>query len=92
MRIFGNTQTGEPGWIEQFIDDPAYAMDNYSFAEKIWKSVSFSTDITDEKKQVIYDKLGVLIGQPLDQVPDIEADKPNDVKNGEKGASDSSGR
>ena len=66
--IFGDTNTGEPGWIHQFSDDPVHLQDNINFAERIWKAVSFDASIEDAKRQIIYDQLGVLVGTPLDQI------------------------
>lgn len=63
--IFGDGTDENTGLLGQIIDNPEYYEQNKSIVQKIYDEyVKFDTQISDEAKAVIRDKLTILAGQP----------------------------
>lgn len=62
---FGDGTDANTGLLGQIIDNPEYYQQNKAIIQKIYDEyVKFDTQISDEAKSVIRDKLTILIGQP----------------------------
>lgn len=68
--IFGDGTEENPGLLGQIIDNPEYYEQNKLIVQKIYDEyIKFDTQLSEEAKAVIRDKLTVLIGQPPVEKP-----------------------
>ena len=78
--VFGDGTDENQGLLGQIIDNPEYFEQNKAIVQKIYDEyVKFDTQISDDAKAIIKDKLTVLIGQPTVKPPvnpEIEVKTP----------------
>lgn len=68
--VFGDGTEENPGLLGQIIDNPEYYEQNKLLVQKIYDEyVKFDTQLSDEAKAVIRDKLTILAGKPPIQKP-----------------------